>query len=66
VPWDNQGIYVQDLAVAGLARARAAKSVHVGGWSTLVAFVAGEGAGLPPDGSAGQWLVHVEPAVLRV
>src|SRR5665213_3136221 len=33
---DNQGIYVQDLAVSGLARTRPAKSVADAGWSTLV------------------------------
>jgi putative transposase len=33
---DNQGIYVQDLAVSGLARTRLAKSVADAGWSTLV------------------------------
>jgi len=33
---DNQAIYVQDLAVSGLARTRLAKSVHDAGWSTLI------------------------------
>src|ERR1035437_2918310 len=33
---DNQAIYVEDLAVSGLARTRLAKSVHDAGWSTLV------------------------------
>ena len=33
---DNQVIYVQDLAVSGLARTRLAKSVHDAGWATLV------------------------------
>jgi putative transposase len=33
---DNQAIYVQDLAVSGLARTRLAKSVHDAGWSILV------------------------------
>ena len=33
---DNQAIYVQDLAVSGLARTRLAKSVADAGWSTLV------------------------------
>ena len=33
---DNQAIYVEDLAVCGLARTRLAKSVHDAGWSTLV------------------------------
>lgn len=32
----NQAIYVEDLAVSGLARTRLAKSVHDAGWSTLV------------------------------
>jgi putative transposase len=33
---DNQAIYVEDLAVSGLARTRLAKSVADAGWSTLV------------------------------
>lgn len=33
---DNQAIYVEDLAVSGLARTRLAKSVHDAGWSILV------------------------------
>jgi putative transposase len=33
---DNQAIYVEDLAVSGLARTRLAKSVHDAGWSMLV------------------------------
>ena len=33
---DNQAVYVEDLAVAGLARTRLAKSVHDAGWATLV------------------------------
>ena len=63
---DNQAIYVEDLAVSGLARTRLAKSVADAGWSTLVRLLAGEGAALPPDGGAGQSLVPIEPAVLGV
>ena len=33
---ENQAVYVEDLAVAGLARTRLAKSVHDAGWSTFV------------------------------
>jgi len=33
---DNQAIYVEDLAVSGLARTRLAKSMHDAGWSILV------------------------------
>jgi putative transposase len=33
---DNQVIYVEDLAVSGMARTRLAKSVADAGWSTLV------------------------------
>src|SRR5664280_1533590 len=51
---DNQGIYVQDLAVSGLARTRLAKSVADAGWSMLARLLQGEGAGLPPDGGGGQ------------
>jgi putative transposase len=32
---DNQAVYVEDLAVSGLARTRLAKSVHDAGWATL-------------------------------
>jgi len=32
---DNQAVYVEDLAVVGLARTRLAKSVHDAGWSQL-------------------------------
>jgi putative transposase len=63
---DNQGIYVQDLAVSGLARTRLAKSVADAGWSMLVALLTGEGAGLPPEVGASQPLVPIEPAVLGV
>ncbi|MBB4778093.1 putative transposase [Actinomadura catellatispora] len=34
---DNQAVYVEDLAVNGLARTRLAKSVHDAGWSQFVA-----------------------------
>src|SRR5207248_5807337 len=33
---ENQAVYVEDLAVSGLARTRLAKSVHDAGWSTFV------------------------------
>ena len=33
---DNQAVYVEDLAVSGLARTRLAKSVHDAGWATPV------------------------------
>jgi putative transposase len=33
---DNQAVYVEDLAVSGLARTRLAKSVHDAGWATLI------------------------------
>ncbi len=37
---DNQAVYVEDLAVAGLARTRLARSVHDAGWSTFVGMLA--------------------------
>jgi len=33
---ENQGVYVEDLAVVGLGRTRLAKSVHDAGWSSFV------------------------------
>ncbi|MDQ0931441.1 RNA-guided endonuclease InsQ/TnpB family protein [Streptomyces turgidiscabies] len=33
---ENQGIAVEDLSVAGLARSRLAKSVHDAGWSSFI------------------------------
>ncbi|MDF2705810.1 MAG: family element transposase accessory protein TnpB [Nonomuraea muscovyensis] len=36
---DNQAVYVEDLAVNGLARTRLAKSVHDAGWSAFVGML---------------------------
>ena len=36
---DNQAVYVEDLAVRGLARTRLAKSVHDAGWSAFVGML---------------------------
>ncbi|MET7356793.1 RNA-guided endonuclease InsQ/TnpB family protein, partial [Streptomyces mirabilis] len=36
---ENQGIAVEDLSVAGLARTRLAKSVHDAGWSSFVSML---------------------------
>jgi putative transposase len=36
---DNQAVYVEDLAVSGLARTRLSRSVHDAGWSQLVRLV---------------------------
>jgi putative transposase len=36
---ENQAIYVEDLAVKGLARTRLAKSVHDAGWSAFVGIL---------------------------
>ncbi|MGW4957921.1 RNA-guided endonuclease InsQ/TnpB family protein [Nonomuraea sp. NPDC004186] len=36
---ENQAIYVEDLAVKGLARTRLAKSVHDAGWSAFVSML---------------------------
>ncbi|EHN73099.1 transposase [Streptomyces coelicoflavus ZG0656] len=36
---ENQGIAVEDLAVAGLARTRLAKSVHDAGWSSFIGML---------------------------
>ena len=36
---DNQAVYVEDLAVSGLARTKLARSVYDAGWSTLVRLI---------------------------
>jgi putative transposase len=36
---ENQAVYVEDLAVSGLARTRLAKSVYDAGWSAFVAML---------------------------
>jgi putative transposase len=36
---DNQAVYVEDLAVSGLARTRLAKSVYDAGWSAFVGML---------------------------
>ncbi|MFF8013835.1 RNA-guided endonuclease TnpB family protein [Streptomyces sp. NPDC007929] len=36
---DNQAVYVEDLAVAGLGRTRLAKSVHDAGWSAFIGML---------------------------
>jgi putative transposase len=36
---DSQAVYAEDIAVAGLARTRLAKSVHDAGWGTLLRLV---------------------------
>ncbi|GAA1177955.1 transposase [Pseudonocardia alaniniphila] len=37
---ENQAVYVEDLAVSGLARTRLARSVNDAGWSTFVGMLA--------------------------
>ncbi len=37
---ENQAVYVEDLAVSGLARTRLARSVHDAGWSMFVGMLA--------------------------
>jgi putative transposase len=37
---ENHAVYVEDLAVSGLARTRLARSVHDAGWSRFVAMLA--------------------------
>jgi putative transposase len=36
---DNQAVYAEDLAVAGLARTRLARSVHDAGWAQLLRLI---------------------------
>jgi hypothetical protein len=62
---DDQGFWVQDLAVSGLARTPLAESVHVAGWSAL-AGCCRRRRWVAAGGGGGQWLVRVEPAVFGV
>ncbi|MGP4016236.1 RNA-guided endonuclease InsQ/TnpB family protein [Saccharopolyspora sp. 5N708] len=39
---DNQAVYVEDLAVSGLARTRLAKSVHDAAWGTFLRMLDGK------------------------
>ena len=41
---ENQAIAVEDLAVAGLARTRLAKSVHDAGWTTFIRLLEAKAA----------------------
>jgi putative transposase len=63
---DNQAIYVEDLAVSGLARTRLAKSVADAGWSTLVRLLQEKALRCHRTVVKGQSLVPLEPAVLGV
>jgi putative transposase len=50
---ENQAVAVEDLAVAGLARTRLAKSVHDAGWATFVRLLEQKAA------QHGRWVVKV-------
>ena len=63
---DNQAVYVEDLAVSGLARTRLAKSVHDAGWATLVRLLEEKARTVRPGGGQGRPLVPVQPDLLRV
>ncbi|GGN07740.1 hypothetical protein GCM10011578_032340 [Streptomyces fuscichromogenes] len=60
---ENQGIAVEDLSVAGLARTRLAKSVHDAGWSS---FVKGRSCSLDFLGSERQTSALGQPCQPRV